>query len=164
MMAKAQAGIDSAFIADLNKFIAAASRVDATFNKELRRAAQEVASELTGDVNARAAGSHARVFGAFKAKLDRYPVVALDGRKVFRRSRAVSRGTGKRRANSTKMSDVFFGAEFGGRGRSTTQQFLPFRGNQGYVFWPTVRANRQKIAEDYLDAITRVWNSVPGGK
>lgn len=163
-MARAQAGIDSAFMSDLNRFLNAAGHVDGTFTKDLRRAAQKVAQDLTNDVSSAASGPHARVFGAFKSKLDRYPVVALDGRKVFRRSRAVSRRTGKRAANSTKMADVFFGAEFGGQARRTTMQFPAYRGNQGYVFWPTVRANRGKIAEEYLTAIDRVWNSLPGGK
>jgi len=160
-MARASAGIDTAFFTDLNKFLNAANRVDGSFNKELRKASQQVANDLASDVAARASGPYSRVWGSLKAVSDRSPVVRLDGSKVYRRSRAQSRATGKRRANSARMSDVFFGAEFGS---DRYKQFPSWAGQRGHVFWPTVRANRAKIADDYLSAIERVWNSIPGGK
>jgi len=160
-MARASAGIDTAFFTDLNKFLNAANKVDGSFNRELRKASQDVANDLATDVAAHASGPYSRVWGSLKAVSDRYPVVRLDGSKVYRRSRARSRSTGKRRANSTRMSDVFFGAEFGS---DKYKQFPGWAGHRGYVFWPTVRANRGKIADDYLTAIERVWNALPGGK
>lgn len=41
-----------------------------------------------------------------------------------------------------------------------TNQFPPFRGKQGYFFWPTVRAKRQDIREQYLDVLDRVIQEV----
>lgn len=44
------------------------------------------------------------------------------------------------------------GAEFGGRGRPTTQQFQPWRGNgpnAGYFVYPTIRRDLDKIQTEY---------------
>lgn len=44
------------------------------------------------------------------------------------------------------------GAEFGGRGRPTTQQFQPWRGSgsgAGYFLFPAIRANADRITETY---------------
>jgi len=155
------AGIDSAFIKDLNKFMNAANRSDNRFNKEIRKASADVAKDFARDVSANAPRPYARVWDAFLPTYDRAPGLKLDQTKVFRRSRATSRQTGKRRANSARMGDIFFGAEYGA---GKYHQFRPWAGRRGYVFWPMVRANRGKIAENYLEAIDRVWNSLPGGK
>lgn len=61
------------------------------------------------------------------------------------------------------MGDVFFGAEFGGRRRKTTQQFLRHRGRQGYFFWQAVRDNKSFIAEAYQDAIESVLENLAKG-
>ena len=45
------------------------------------------------------------------------------------------------------------GAEFGGRGRPTTQQFLPWRGQEGYAIYPTIRRDDELITETWADAI-----------
>lgn len=50
------------------------------------------------------------------------------------------------------------GAEFGGRGRPTTQQFLPHRGRQGYAVYPAIRGTREEFIQVYeraLDQLTR---------
>ena len=53
------------------------------------------------------------------------------------------------------------GADFGGRGRPTTQQFQPWRGNgedAGYFAWPTIRRDAHRIdemAEQGLDRLIR---------
>lgn len=47
------------------------------------------------------------------------------------------------------------GAEFGGRGRPTTQQFQPWRGpadTGGYFVYPTIRADADRIDSVYGDA------------
>jgi hypothetical protein len=57
---------------------------------------------------------------------------------------------------------VFFGAEFGGQRRKTTQQFRPYRGKQGYWFYPTLRAATPKVLDDYghaLDRAIRKWGA-----
>lgn len=56
---------------------------------------------------------------------------------------------------------AFGGAEFGGRGRPTTQQFQPWRGSgpgAGYFVYPTIRDEAPRITDDYreaIDAVTR---------
>ena len=45
------------------------------------------------------------------------------------------------------------GAEFGGRGRPTTQQFQPFRGHEGYFIYPAIRDNADHIEATYLKAV-----------
>jgi hypothetical protein len=50
------------------------------------------------------------------------------------------------------------GAEFGGRGRPTTQQFQQWRGTQGIFLFPTIRKEGPAITEEYLktfDVISR---------
>lgn len=46
------------------------------------------------------------------------------------------------------------GAEFGGRGRPTTQQFQPFRGQQGYFLFPTIRRDSEDVTRSWTEAIT----------
>lgn len=46
------------------------------------------------------------------------------------------------------------GAEFGGRGRPTTQQFQPWRGQEGYFIFPTIRRDSEAITRDWTEAIT----------
>lgn len=41
------------------------------------------------------------------------------------------------------------GAEFGGQGRPTTQQFEPHRGREGYFLYPTIRDTRDEYLEIY---------------
>jgi hypothetical protein len=45
------------------------------------------------------------------------------------------------------------GAEFGGRGRPTTQQFQPHKGRTGYFVYPTIRREAGQIEERMLDAL-----------
>jgi hypothetical protein len=62
------------------------------------------------------------------------------------------------------MGNVFFGAEFGGRGpRGGTQQFLPHRGRRGYFFWQAVRDKKSFISAEYSDAIERVLKKLASG-
>lgn len=48
------------------------------------------------------------------------------------------------------------GAEFGGQGRPTTQQFQPFRGHTGYFLYPTIRRDSEQINTTYRAALDRV--------
>ena len=52
------------------------------------------------------------------------------------------------------------GAEFGGRGRPTTQQFQPHRGTAGYFLYPTIRREAPQIEERMTDAIDNVLQKV----
>lgn len=58
---------------------------------------------------------------------------------------------------------AFGGAEFGGRGRPTTQQFRPWRGNgpgAGYFVYPTIRDEAPAIEDEYRDALDSVLRKV----
>lgn len=139
-------------ITGLNKFFAALNKVDGSFNKELRRAAMEVAQTVTAATVANASGPQARVFAALRAISDRYPTITLPKSASFRRKK-------KGRAGA-RASDVFFGAEFGS---NRYKQFhRPHAGRRGYVFWPTVRAQHDRIEADYLSAIERVLSGLSG--
>lgn len=45
------------------------------------------------------------------------------------------------------------GAEFGGRGRPTTQQFRPHLGKTGYAVYPTIRRDNEEITSTWFEAI-----------
>lgn len=45
------------------------------------------------------------------------------------------------------------GAEFGGRGRPTTQQFQPHLGRTGYFVYPSIRRNADQIEEAYTEKL-----------
>jgi hypothetical protein len=48
---------------------------------------------------------------------------------------------------------TLYGAEFGGRGRPTTQQFLPHLGQTGYALWPVIREQLPELMDAYADAL-----------
>jgi len=162
-----KAAFVGAEIRDLPIFLRKASRLSPDFNKQLRIAAEDVAEIVVVAAKANAAGQprHGKpakgssgrsqaqaVVDGLRARRDRIPTIKLDDRRGFV---SASRPNRKRKKKVT-MGDVFFGAEFGGRRRPTTQQFLRHRGRQGYFFWQAVRDNKERIAREYLTAIDRV--------
>ena len=57
---------------------------------------------------------------------------------------------------------VFYGAEFGGRGRRTTQQFQPHLGGRGYFMFPQLRSDEDRIEEAATDSVApamKAWQS-----
>lgn len=48
---------------------------------------------------------------------------------------------------------AFMGAEFGGQGRPTTQQFKPWRGTTGFFVYPTIRRDNEDITRTWAEAI-----------
>lgn len=51
------------------------------------------------------------------------------------------------------------GAEFGGRGRPTTQQFQPHRGREGYFLYPTIRDTEAEFMDVYERCIDQVMRA-----
>ena len=107
---------------------------------------------------------------------DRLPTIKLDHNKAFvSKSRSnKTRGLGRQGPGlasagikgfdrKVTYGDVFFGAEFGGRRRKNTQQFLRHRGRQGYFFWQAVRDSKGTIATEYLAAIDTVLKKLAPG-
>lgn len=177
---------------DLMKFLREASQADERFNKEMRIAAQQVAQHVVdvaktnaagqprhGKPNPRSSGrSQAQVVaGGLRARRDRIPTIKLDHNRVYK---SKTRSNAKRIKNAqlgpglasagiagftrkVTMGDVFYGAEFGGRRRKTTQQFLRHRGRQGYFFWQAVRDSKSYIAKEYSAAIDNVLKKLAAG-
>lgn len=191
-IATGRAGDVSFAAPGLMQFLREASQAHGKeFDKELRKAAQEVAQVVVdrARVNARAQPPHGKprqgssgrsqaaiVVEGLRARRDRLPTIKLDHNKLYpsksRNNRSRGRGMmGPGLASAgikgfdrkVTMGDVFFGAEFGGRRRKTTQQFLRHRGRQGYFFWQAVRDNKSFIAEAYQDAIESVLENLAKG-
>ena len=56
--------------------------------------------------------------------------------------------------------DVFYGAEFGGKRRTTTQQFPSWRGSgsgAGYFLYPTARASGKRYYDMWADAVDKAF-------
>jgi hypothetical protein len=170
------------------EFLRDASRKDKRFDAEARIAAGKVAEMLLNKAK-NEAGSVTRnrqateVMKGMKVGQDRVPKIYLAST-----SRFVSESNPNRnRKRKVTRGDVFFGAEFGGgkfgkgmktsagarsvnkkgqsrdgyrKGGGHTSQFLRHRGKAGYFFWPTVRKEKNNIANEYLNAIQRVLNEL----
>jgi hypothetical protein len=145
-------------VKDLFETLQKFSKASPQFNKEMRKVAAVIAEDLRQKViveagtvsRARQAVAVAKGFRVIKS--ERLPTLELRGSSPFP---SKSRPPSKRKRKVTR-SDVFFGAEFGGGVRPTTQQFLRHRGQSGYFFWPTVRKRKNAIAKEYLEGIDRV--------
>jgi hypothetical protein len=126
-------------------------------NKELREAAQAEVSKIAPALVAagrRSGAQSALVATTVKAPRDRVPVIAAGGAKRVAPSR--------KRRRKPSAGDVFFGAEFGGRGRPTTQQFRPHTGTRGYWFYPTLRRKIPALLDGYQDALDRLCEKWDG--
>ena len=130
--------------------------------RRMNRLPKVAQAELREQARAIAAGEAARIQRAgasddlqsqavatfIRARSDRVPsIVATSSRKA-----GVSGGA--------TVRQLFYGAEFGGDRRPTTQQFRPWRGREGHWFWPTLRADQDRMVERWetaLRAIEREW-------
>lgn len=154
-------GNDPVQIIGITEFLRDASRADANFNVEMRKAARQVAGNLVIKAKAEAATvtrsrQAIQVMRGMKAKSDRIPTISLSHKSPF-----ISKSNpNKKRKKPVTRGDVFFGAEFGGGARPRTKQFLRHRGRSGYFFWQTVRKEKENIAKEYLDAIQQVLNKL----
>ena len=129
-------------IVGVNKLLRVLSKAPKELQAEVRDASQSIASDLVaGAKDAASTPLQRMVVGGLKARRDRVPVVATSGK--------VGRGVPTR--------DVFYGAEFGGQRRTTTQQFQPHKGRHGYFFYPTARARGDKYADMWADAIDKAF-------
>lgn len=138
-----------------------------TAQQELRDAARMISDDEAARIRSAAAGDSpqaAAVAPFIRARRDRVPAIVAGGHSKA----GVSGGA--------KAGEVFFGAEFGGRGRKrrkavkhgsrvvvhqTTLQFRPHRGREGYWFFETLRADQERMMRRYegaLRAIEREWS------
>jgi hypothetical protein len=153
-------------ILGIAEFLRDASRADANFNNEMRKAAEKVAQNLLDKAKAEA-GTVTRsrqaveVMKGMSASRDRIPTIKLKENSPFQSksnkfTSSYNVKTKRRVKRKVTRGDVFFGAEFGGGATPRTKQFLRHRGRSGYFFWPTVRKEKENIANEYLAAIDRV--------
>jgi hypothetical protein len=173
-VAAGRAGDVAFFAPGLLQFLREASQALPEFNTEMRKAAEVVAQNVVDQAKRNAAGqpkhgpnrpgssgqSQAQVVvSGLRARRDRIPTIKLDHKRGFV---SASRPNRKRDVKVT-MGNVFFGAEFGGRRRPTTKQFLRHRGRQGYFFWQAVRDKKSFIVAEYSDAVERVLKKLASG-
>lgn len=177
-------GSDVVFILNYDEFykkLKEWSQASPLFAKELRIASEEVAQHVVNQAKVNAAsqpkhgptvrGSSGRsqaqvVVEGLRARRDRIPTIKLDGNRGYpsksrtNRSRIKNKAFGPGMTRMVTMGDVFWGAEFGGRRRPTTQQFLRHRGRQGYFFWQAVRDSRSYIIKEYDAAVQRILDKL----
>jgi hypothetical protein len=117
-------------------------------NNELRDAAQaqvdKVAPLIVAAMTSKG-GPLELVATSVVSRRDRYPTLKAGGAKAV--------GGKKKRGRRPRAGDLFFGAEFGGRGRRTTMQFRPWLGTVGYAFYPTLRKHTGDIVDGYRTAL-----------
>jgi hypothetical protein len=175
-------------IKGIYQFLRDASKADKRFDAEARIAAGKVAENLLVKTRAEASSvtrnrQATEVMKGMKVGKDRIPTLYMANTSSFV---SVSNPNRNRKRKVTR-GDVFFGAEFGGgkfgkamktsagarsinkkgesrdgyrKGGGHTSQFLRHRGRAGYFFWPTVRKEKNNIANQYLEAIQQVLNTL----
>ncbi|WP_293787068.1 hypothetical protein [uncultured Aeromicrobium sp.] len=142
-------------IQGLREAVALLKTFDKQMNIAARDASQEIADRESVRIRAAAAVSSAQsrlIAPSIRSRRDRFPAVQAGGGKKVNVS-------GKRRRRPS-AGDIFFGAEFGGGARATTQQFRPHRGTRGYFFWPTMRQDEDWMYQEWLaalDGIAEAW-------
>jgi hypothetical protein len=156
-------------VKDLFELLRKFSKASKEFNGEMKKVAYTIATKLAAEVKTEAgatggtpgrARQYLQVAKGLRASNDRIPTIKLRGNEPFKSTtRPVNQNLRKGikgRNSKVVLSDIFFGAEFGGGARSSTKQFLRHRGQSGYFFWPTVRKRKNEIAKEYLEGIDRV--------
>lgn len=133
-------------------------------SKAMREAAREIVDDEVPRIKRAAAGDRVSqlVAGAIRTRSDRFPTIVAGGSKKLAPSRKIHRSrTEKTKSGRGKLvkpsaGELFFGAEFGGRRRKTTRQFRAHKGKEGYWFWPTLRADAERIGDQWVGAIDQV--------
>lgn len=136
-----------ASIEDLPGILRRLNRLPKAAQAEIRQAAQAIADEEAGRIRAAAAGDSsqsAAIAQFIKARRDRVPAITAGGGAKAKVTGGATRG------------EIFFGAEFGGHTRPTTRQFRPHKGKEGHFFYPTLRADSQRMVERWLGVITAI--------
>lgn len=138
-------------IAGLNK---ALRKLPKEASTELRNASLAISRDIAKEAAGRArsqGGLAALVAPSIKAKYDRVPAIKMGS--TAKLPEEGSDWTHSRGGSRQTIGDVIWGAEFGGKGRATTQQFMEHRGTRGYFLWPTVRDNSDEMQDRYSEAL-----------
>lgn len=135
-------------IKGMRKLLRILNSIPKDLQDDVRDASVAIADDLVAGAKSAAHTPMAQlVVGGLKVKRDRVPVVRV-GRNVIT-------------ARGARETDIFYGAEFGGRMRRTTMQFQPHRGREGYFLYPTARQRGKHYAElwaESVDKAFKAWN------
>lgn len=129
---------------DLNRQIRAASKKNSESEVVRLRAAATRSDRQSAAVGV-----------SVRARADRLPSILAGGARRMN----VSGAKGKERPHA---GDIFFGAEFGGQKRKTTQQFRPHKKREGYWLWPQLRHDEAKLIEGWTEALELVLKANEG--
>ncbi len=149
---------DAVQLYGFDEFQRALRRADKDTRRAIKQGNKEIAEQVVKRMRHRArivwnADQYETIVPSIKAVQGNVPKVRAGGAtkaKVSPRTPA-----GRRRRERPAAGDVFFGAEFGGRGTKTTMQF-PLKRNRGYVMFPTIRAMHGFIKKEYTRRIEDV--------
>jgi len=130
-------------IKGLNQLLRVMNKLPKDLQNDVRDASVAIADSLVASAqNAAHTPLTQLAASGLKVKRDRVPVVRVGRNKV---------------RTGVKETDIFYGAEFGGRKRPTTMQFLEHRGKRGYFLYPTARANGRKYSELWAGAVDKAF-------
>lgn len=172
-------------IEGLKPFLTRINALPKTAQNEIREAAQAIADDEVGRIvqAGRASDKHSAAVAEFvKARRDRVPAIGAGGNaktgvsggatagqlffgaefgggsnKKFERETTKSQYTTA--SGKTRTRTTFGKATFSGE-KHTTNQFRPWLGRTGYWFWPTLRADSDRMMQRWekaVDAIAREW-------
>lgn len=134
-MARFNAKSDGVGVEGLDDLRRALKAISATAPKELNAASKDVAAFVADDARGLAEG-----LGGVAAHVA--PSI---------------KGSGTARGGAITLGGAAHpeaaGAEFGGQGRPTTQQFKPHLGRTGYFVYPTIRRDADRIEEAYTEKL-----------
>lgn len=126
------AGVDKIQVRGLKELRAALKVVGPQFPKALQRTNKSAANLIVGPARARM-GQHSPRAGSRAAGT----------------IRALATGTRAQIGVGSNSVPWAIGHEFGGGRRPTTHMFPPHRGQEGYAVYPTIRAMREQIMDQY---------------
>ncbi len=134
-MARLNAKSDGVNVEGLAELRRALKAVSATAPKELSAAGKDVARFVADDARSAASG-----LGGVAAKVA--PSIS-----------AMAASGGGAIGLGGASYPMAAGAEFGGQGRPTTQQFKPHLGRTGYFVYPTIRRDADRIESEFSDKL-----------
>lgn len=176
-------------IEGLNKFIRDCGKANEAFSPLLRDASTKIAEDVIAEARTKAASvskQAALAAQSMKVRRDRIPVISSGGSTRLSSStprkkqpkggdiwfgaefggqaskmntslaRELVGSMGSRNARRNAQRRVNYRVARAGR----TNQFPPFRGRTGYFFWPTVRAERENIRDEYMTVLEKVIQEV----
>lgn len=134
-MARFNAKSEGLNVEGLTELRRALKAVDDSAPRELAEASKDIALFVADDARGKAEG--------------------LGG--VAARVADTVKGSGTARGGALTLGGAAhpeaLGAEFGGQGRPTTQQFRPHKGRTGYFVYPAIRDNADKIESAYVEKL-----------